>query len=293
MLVALASCAAVIGGAVDADQDDREVLAALAGRGVGGVVHDWRAGDVDWSAADAVLVRSTWDHTDHLDEFLRWTRLVEAAGTPLFNSAEVCRWNTHKRYLIELEERGAPIVPTAWLAAGDRVALADVAAARGWHDVVAKPAVGAGARGLVVARADQDPATAERAFAGLLATGDVMVQPLVPSVVDGELSVVVVDGDVSHAVRKVPAADDVRVQIEFGGTYLAEEPDADAAALATWLVESTGHDVLYARVDLLADDDGSWMLGELELVEPSLLLPWSHDGADRLVDALLQRLGAG
>ena len=291
MQVALASCAAVIDGTFEADQDDEDGLAALAARGVGGVVHDWRDGAVDWAAADAVVIRSTWDHTEHLDAFLRWTRLVEATGTPLFNGAEVCRWNTHKRYLIELEERGAPIVPTAWLAAGDRVALADVAAARGWDaGVVAKPAVGAGAQGLLVVRPGRDPADAQRAFAALLAAGDVMVQPLVPSVAEGELSVVVVDGEVSHAVRKVPAEDEVRVQVEFGGTYLPEEPDPDAAGLARWLVESTGHDLLFARVDLLADDDGSWMLGELELVEPSLLLPWSDGGADRLVDALLRRL---
>jgi glutathione synthase/RimK-type ligase-like ATP-grasp enzyme len=117
-----------------------------------------------------------------------------------------------------------------------------------------------------------------------------MVQPFVTSIRDGELSIVVIGGVVSHAVRKVPVAGDVRSQIEFGGSYTLEEPDADAAALATWLVEATGHDLLYARVDLLADADGSWMLGELELVEPALMLAWHDASAGRLAAALVARL---
>lgn len=274
-----------------ADQDEAEVEAALVALGVGTDVIDWRATDADWSAYDAVVIRSTWDYTEHLDDFIAWTRAVEDAGTVLFNSAEVVRWNTHKSYLIELEERGAPIVPTAWLATGDDVDLVAIAESRGWDGVVAKPAIGAGAQGLIVVRPGEDPAGSQDEFAALVAAGDTMVQPFVPSVADGELSVVVIDGEVSHAVRKVPADDDVRVQIEFGARYVPEEvPDA-AGGLAAWLVEATGHDLLYARVDLLADDDGSWMLVELELVEPALLLAWSADGAARLADAIVRRIG--
>lgn len=275
------------------DQDEPHVAAALAARGVEATEAPWRDAAVDWAAFDAVVIRSTWDYTEDVDGFLAWARRVEAAGTPLHNSAEVVRWNTHKGYLIELEERGAPIVPTAWLGQGDEVELAAVARARGWDGVVAKPAIGAGAEGLLVVEPGGDPAAHQTAFDELLATGDAMVQPYVRSVRDqGELSVVVLDGSVSHAVRKTPSGGEVRTQIEFGAAYTAEEPDADAAGLAEWLVEVTGHDLLYARVDLLAADDGSWLLGELELVEPALLLAWSDRGADRLADAIVRRLDA-
>ena len=255
-------------------------------------VLDWRDEDADWGAFDGVVVRSTWDYTDHLEQFLAWTEEVEAAGTPLWNPAAVIGWNVHKRYLIELEERGAPVVPTAWLATGDDVELAAIADARGWDGVVAKPAVGAGAEGLVVVPPGADPSVAQDAFAALTAAGDAMVQPYVPGVVQGELSVVVVDGEVSHAVRKVPADGEVRTQIEFGAEYVREDPvDPDAAGLAAWLVEATGHELLFARVDLLADDDGSWMLGELECVEPALLLGWAPGSADRLAAAIAARVG--
>lgn len=273
------------------DQDEAVLGAALRSRGVEVAEVAWHDTTVDWGAFAAVVIRSTWDYTTDVDAFLAWARGVEDAGTQLHNSAEVVRWNSHKGYLLELEERGAPIVPTAWLGRGDEVDLADLAATRGWDGVVAKPAVGAGAEGLLVVPPSSDPAAHQEAFARLAAAGDTMVQPLVASIHErGELSVVVIDGEVSHAVRKQPRAGGVRTQIEFGADYLPEQPDPDAAGLAAWLVEVTGHDLLYARVDLLVDDDGTWLLGELEAVEPALLLAWSDHGADRLADALLQRL---
>jgi hypothetical protein len=47
---------------------------------------------------------------------------------------------------------------------------------------------------------------------------------------------------------------------------------------------------LYARVDLVTDADGSPIVIELELTEPSLFLPHSDGGALRLVDAVLARI---
>lgn len=272
------------------DQDEPELTTALTDRGA--TVHEvaWRQEDADWGAYDAVVIRSTWDYTQDVDAFVAWAERVEATGARLYNPAEVVRWNSHKGYLIELEERGAPIVPTAWLGRGDEVELAEIAAARGWDGVVAKPAVGAGAEALLVVPPGSNLAVHQDEFEALTGAGDAMVQPYIRSVRDaGELSVVVIDGEVSHAVRKLPRSGEVRTQIEFGADYVAEEPDPDAAALATWLVEATGHDLLYARVDLLAADDGQWLLGELEAIEPALLLAWSDGSAERLADAIVRR----
>lgn len=272
------------------DEDDALVADALRGLGHEAVLVGWDDEAVDWATFDGVLLRSTWNHTLRLDAFHAWARGVEEAGTPLWNPAAVVAWNTHKGYLLELEERGAPVVPTAWLGRGDRVALADLAADRGWDGLVAKPAVGAGAEGLVVVRPGEDPATGQAGLDALLDRGDALVQPFVRSVQDGELSVVVVDGHVSHAVRKVPAGGDVRVQVEFGGAYAREELDRATTRLAEWVVDATGHDLLYARVDLLADVDGSWLLGELEVVEPALLFPWAPERTVPFAEALVRRL---
>ncbi|MFP5308198.1 MAG: RimK family alpha-L-glutamate ligase [Actinomycetes bacterium] len=271
------------------DQDEGVLAPALAARGVDVAVVPWDEPGADWGAFDLVLVRSTWDYDDQRDAFVAWAERVGTLTT-LRNPAEVVRWNTHKGYLLELEERGAPIVPTAWLGAGDRVVLDDLLADRGWTDAVVKPTVGAGARGL--SRVRPGDAAGQVALDALLARGDVMVQPFVADVTSaGELSVIVLDGRVSHAVNKVPAPGDIRIQIEHGGTYRVVEPDADTVALAEWIVSSTGQDLLYARVDLLPDGVGGWMLGELEATEPSLYLRWSEAGTGRLADLVVRAAG--
>ncbi|MFP4311901.1 MAG: RimK family alpha-L-glutamate ligase [Nitriliruptoraceae bacterium] len=269
------------------DQDDRPLLDALAAAGHEPALLVWDDPAVRWADQDAVVVRTVWDYHHRRDEFLAWAAQVSGV-TALFNPPEVLRWNTHKSYLLELEERGAPVVPTAWLAHGDRVDLGALAKARGWHDLVLKPAVGAG--GHEVQRVDPD--TGQAALDRLLEAGDALVQPYLDAIATaGELSVVLIDGEVSHAVRKRPAPGGLLVQIEHGGAYepLTEVPD-DAAALARWVVSATGYDLLYARVDLVPDAVGTWQLTELEVAEPGLYLHLVEDSAARLVTALERRL---
>ena len=68
--------------------------------------------------------------------------------------------------------------------------------------------------------------------------------------------------------------------------------DVDPAALelATDVLADLGFDqLLYARVDLVADDEG-WLLMELELVEPSLYLSYDDDTTGRLAAAIKRRV---
>ena len=275
------------------DQDDQPLLEALTAAGHEAALHPWDDAEVDWSAADAVVVRTAWDYHHRRVDFLAWAHEVESV-TRLFNPAEVLRWNTHKSYLLELEERGAPLVPTAWIAQGDRVDLVRLAAERGWSEVVIKPAVGAGGAGVQRVRPTEEGGAvrpAQQHLDALVAAGDVLVQPFLTTIATaGELSVIVVDGEVSHAVRKRPAPGAFLVQIEHGGIYEPlDQVPRDAAELARWIVSATGHDLLYARVDLVPDEVGAWQLTELEVTEPGLFMHLVDGSAARLVAALEQR----
>ncbi len=263
--------------------------AALAARGIAFERPLWDDPAVDWSTYDLAVVRTVWDYTAARDAFVAWA--AEAGQrTRLENPPDVLRWNTHKGYLMELEERGAPVVPTAWLGRGDAVDLATLCRARGWDEVVVKPAVAAGSDGLVRAGGASGHRRAQDELDALLAVGDVMVQPFRSRIAEGELSLVTVEGRVTHAVRKRPAADDFRVQGRFGGRYAREEPTPEAVALAEWIVESLGTPLLFARVDLVTADDGTLELGEVEATEPDLYLELSEEGTDALVDAIVARL---
>lgn len=278
------------GGVPYADQDDQVLADALRRIDIDAVTSPWDDPDTDWGAAAMVVVRSTWDYFPRRDEFVAWARRVDAV-TRLENNAEVIAWNTHKGYMAQLEERGAPIVPTAFLGQGDRVDLARLLTDRAWPDAVIKPAIGGGSEGVSRVGSASGPADGgQEALDALLAAGDVLVQPFVASVAQGELSLVLFDGHLSHAVRKVPQAGEMRVQIEYGGSYQEVEAPAEAVELARWILEASGHRFLYARVDLLADDDGAWMLAELEVTEPSLYLHTVPVAADRLAGVIATHL---
>ena len=234
----------------------------------------WEDPAVDWAAYDAAIVRSTWNYTDHLDEFLAWCERVDAA-TLLVNPLSVIRWNTDKRYLAGLENQGFAVVPTVYVAPGEEV-RDDALAGR----IVVKPTVGAGSKGAVLIRDDADAAL--RHVADLHATGKVaMIQPYLDKVDSlGETALVYVGGSFSHAARKAPIlsrtmewstglyADE---EIVSATATAAEHSLADAVVAALPALVECGGDVAYARVDLLPTPMGPVVL-ELELTEPSLFL---------------------
>ena len=93
------------------------------------------------------------------------------------------------------------------------------------------------------------------------------------------------DGEVSHAVRKVPASGDYRVQAHHGGS---EEPhvvtEAElATARAALALAPAG--VVYARVDLV-EHEGVPTVMELELIEPDLFLRADDRALERFVDCV-------
>jgi glutathione synthase/RimK-type ligase-like ATP-grasp enzyme len=246
----------------------------------------WRDDTVDWSVFDAALVHSTWDYHEDLDAFLGWSERVGHL-TRLVNPASVIAWNAHKRYLLDLERDGLPVVPTVVVERDRPESLAAVVDRTGWSEVVIKPCVSAGAIDTGRYRAD-DPSAA-RAVADVLDRTDALVQPYLPEIeTAGETSVLVIGGDITHAVVKVPGTGDFRVQLHHGGVERSVEATPAERELAHAAVEAVSRiaPVLYARVDCVTVD-GQPRLMELEVIEPSLFLTFAEDSvADRLIAAL-------
>jgi glutathione synthase/RimK-type ligase-like ATP-grasp enzyme len=264
------------------DADEEALLAHLPGA----EVVAWED-DVDWGAYDAVIVRSTWNYTEHLPAFLAWLERVDAV-TRLHNPIAVMRWNTDKRYLADLARAGIPVVPTAFVAPGEQ-ASADAVAGH----VVVKPSVGAGSKGAKLF--DRDPAAAMAHVDALHAQGRIaMIQPYLSQVDEhGETALVFIGGAFSHAARK--AAILSRDMSWSTGIYADEKIAATQAseselALAARILEALpgivpgADDLAYARVDLLPTPTGPVLL-ELELTEPSLFLGLDPAAPRRAADA--------
>lgn len=278
----------------DPDRDVGPVTAALAATGVDVEAVKWQdSAGTDWSRFDVALLRSPWDYSDHLAEFLEWLDEVERA-VPVLNSPGTIRWNLDKSYLVELAGRGVPVVPTTFC---DTLADVDEAignlATSGASRVVVKPDVSAGSRdtGLFAARDDLAMELAGR----ILGRGRrVIVQPEVPGVAtDGERGFVVVDGVFSHAIHKGPIL--LPGGGLVGGVYTEHVTAVPATtgevALAERVVAACPGPVpLYARIDLVATPQGPLLL-EAELFEPSLFCDLVDGSAERFAAAIVARLG--
>jgi len=265
------------------DPDTPLLADALRRAGHAVDVADWRDASIDWSTARLTVLRSPWDYVDHYAEFLAWAERVNEVSA-LWNPLPLLRWNTHKAYLLDLRERGAPVVPTIVLLGGSAAALDGICDAQGWNSMVVKPAVASGGKGAW--RAEIGDPRAQAHLDDLLTRGDVLVQQYVPAVAeDGEWSVVLVNGEVSHALRKRPAPGDYRVQEEWGGSTERVEAGAVLAELATRVCAVLPSPALYARIDLVSIGR-QWHVMEVEVTEPSLWLHLAPDTTIRLADAI-------
>jgi O-ureido-D-serine cyclo-ligase len=280
------------------DQDMAPLLAAFAAAGAHAEIAEWDDASVEWSRFDVALLRSTWDYTERLGEFLAWVTRA-AAATLLLNPAPVVRWNSDKHYLLELERAGVPVVPSSFAEAGadPGAVLEGFLARNSCAELVVKPAVGAGSR--ATRRHARTATAAARAHIAQLleARRSVLLQPYLASVDrDGETALIYIAGRFSHAIRKgallPPAA--AATQALFAPEDIrprTAQPDERLLAERALAALPSGP-LLYARVDLIRDELGSPCLLELELAEPSLFLEQAADAAQHLVSATLAALSA-
>ena len=258
----------------EVDVDEAPLAEALARAGFEAELLAWDDPAVDWDAQVPTILRSTWNYALAIDRFLAWIDRIAAA--PLFNPREVVRDNVRKRYLLALQARGVPVVPTTLVERGEVI---DLPAQR----LVIKPEVGAGSLGARVF--DPGDAAARDHLAALTATGAALVQPYLDSVdAYGERSIVYIDGAISHAIRKSPRFSGDRESVTGPFPIADDERAVALAALAPY------GSLLYGRVDLARDACGQPRVMELELVEPSLFFAHCPGSADRYAAALKRRL---
>lgn len=278
------------------DEDLPPLLAALADAGAEAVVADWDDPQVDWSAFRLALLRSTWDYTDRLAEFLAWAERA-ATLTRLVNPPPVIRWNTDKHYLRDLARAGVPAVPTQFVEPGDDAARAldhflREESAGEW---VVKPAVGAGSRDAARYARGEERAATDHIVRLLHAGRSVLLQPYLEQVDrQGETALIYFGGRFSHAIRKGPLLR--RGSAPTDGLFAEEHitprtPTAEELRLGDRVLAVLPFATpLYARIDLIRSAADEPRLLELELTEPSLFFAQDSGAARRLADQLCAQL---
>jgi len=242
----------------------------------------WDDPSIDWGVYDVLVLRSCWNYYENPGAFLDWLQRIEDS-TKVWNSPEIIRWNIDKKYLNDLYERGIPVVPTEYIEQGQIVNLQTVCEKRGWTKIVVKPTISAGSWNTRVFESGSDQSAREFLIA-LYSDRGAMIQPYLESVISvGERSVISIGGKATHVVIKRP-----RLAGADESVSEAVEPTFAEQVLLTRCLEPIADQILYARLDLIQDNAGDWIVSELELIEPSLYFLQSPQALQAFVTKLLE-----
>lgn len=265
--------------------DDRLVLKPLASFGleVRPVIWTQPFEPTDYCG---LIFRSVWDYHRRLPEFLKFCRSLASQATPVVNSPKIVAWNSNKKYLFDLSRKGV-LIPTSHCIRSEDEALKILSDFSQTSDWVIKPTVSL--NGFETYRiSGEDEKQARALVARLLkGSGEILLQEFMPEIVlQGEISLVYLLQKFSHAVRKVPARGEFRVQEDYGGRNSFYEPPAFVLAAAENILSQVEEPLLYARVDGVIRNDAFYLM-ELELIEPSLYLTIDPTSPTRFAQALV------
>lgn len=267
--------------------DERLVTQALEKRGLSVWRTNWDNTDFNWSETRYVVFRSTWDYFDRFTEFSRWLEHV-SGQTRLINPYSIIKWNIDKHYLKDLANEGINIPPTIYIEPGDPRSLHMIIQETGWTDVILKPCVSGTARHTYRLHSGNISAH-ETVFNQLISAESMMLQDFQGNVIrHGEMAFMLFGGKYSHAVLKKAKAGDFRVHEDFGGSvneYIASKNEID---FAENLVSICDPLPVYARVDIIWDNNNKLCVSELELIEPELWFRFFPQAAELFADAFMQ-----
>ncbi|RUR12491.1 RimK family alpha-L-glutamate ligase [Legionella sp. km772] len=268
--------------------EDNLLKEALEAKGLTVTRGSWDEPDFDWASTSFVLFRAIWDYFHRFKEFDCWLSKA-ARQTQFINSYSIIRWNMDKHYLLHLQSKKINIPPTLFLEKGETVLLKDLFYDSAWDKAILKPAIAGGARHTYLL----DKSNVEHyqdIFQQLIAEEALLFQEFQRQIISrGEVSFMIFGGKYSHAVLKKAKQGDFRVQDDFGGSVDNYYPTRDEIEFAEHVVNCCKPFLpIYARVDVMWDNQNRLCVSELELIEPELWLRSTEKAASHLADALVE-----
>ena len=282
--------------------DESGLPDALAERGMDPQIAVWNDPTVDWDAAGVCVIRSVSDYATQRQDFINWANSVPR----LLNHADVMEWNTDKHYMKDLEALGLPVIPTTWLEPSNDFSKHQVHSRfPALGDFVVKPAVSSGVRDIgryTAIDTSQRQAALAQTMELLDEGRSVMLQRYLEDIdVHGEVSLVFFNGLLSHAVEKRavlhpssvtdPSMHEAVVTARPADTATWQWGEQIRQVLHEYMRSRLGRDelLLYNRVDLVPDGEGSFRVMEVSLVDADLYLEATPDALGNFADAISTR----
>ena len=241
----------------------------------------------DWDKYGLIILRSCWDYYAHYKEFLAWLTDLEQNNIPIANGYRRIRENIDKaRQLNQLDT--CPIKPLPYLLCDTLETTHTCLHRCKWDQIVLKPTVSSGGYHVVLADRRQKGwlrMAEETAFRILEDRHDIIIQPFVSSVVEGEVSLIYFQGEFSHSVVRYPGVFNVK-KAPLSVLNLPSQWREAGNKICHFL---QGKQLLYLRIDLVKYFDEIRIM-EVELAEPDLYFDLNQNGSLNPADTFARNI---
>jgi len=233
------------------------------------------------------IFRTTWNYFEKLEDFIHFLKTCKDQIS-FINPYHQIIWSLDKKYLLFLNNSGINIPRTRLVKRGECFDLLKFCDARGWGEIVIKPCISAAAWN--THHIEKIDSTAQILFNSLIKDQDMLIQLFQKNILrDGEISIMMINGEFSHAVLKKVKHGDFRVQDDFGGTVSSHNPSYIEIQFAKNVIQALPFSTVYARVDIVLDNDGVLALSELELIEPEMWFRYNQGAAKKMAETIFKK----
>ena len=249
--------------------EDQLLQTALEEKGLRVIKKDWADKHFDWTTTKYAIFRTIWDYFERFEEFFSWLEQTKNKTT-FINSTEIIKWNIDKHYLQDLAKNGVNIAPALFIEKGNIITLSQLFEKTNWSEAVIKPAISGAARH-TYRITPNNYIEYEEIFQKLISEECMLFQEFLNKIIiQGEISLILIGGRFTHAVKKIAKKGDFRVQDDHGGTVEEYTANKQEIIFAEHCLKSSPFTPMYARVDIVYDNSNKLSLSELELIEPEL-----------------------
>ena len=242
---------------------------------------DWADTNFDWKSTKSVIFRTTWDYFEKFDLFSNWIKSTRSK-TKFINSYNTIIWNIDKHYLKDLSDLGINIPKTIFINKNQKTTLESLFKKTKFKEAIIKPTISGAARETYRIN-NKNHHQFEHIFSNLVSNEDMIFQEFLNNIIDnGEISLIIIGGKYTHAVKKIAKKGDFRVQDDHGGKVIEYQPSLEEIKFAEKCIEICPYKCIYARVDIIYDNNNEISISELELIEPELWFRNNQESAIKL-----------
>ena len=269
--------------------EDQLLLDALLKNNINAIRKDWNDKNFDWNKTKYAIFRTTWDYFENFKEFLCWIKKTKKK-TIFINSAEIIHWNIDKKYLIDLSKKGINISPTLFINKKTKTSLTSLFKKTKWKTAIIKPSISGAARHTYKITAS-NYLNYEKIFNQLIKKECMLFQQFLDNVIThGEISLIFIGKEYTHAVIKKAKDGDFRVQDDHGGTVEIYHPTKDEILFGKKCLKAIPFQPTYSRIDIIKDNNNNPSLVELELIEPELWFRNYPEAAKKLAKEITKKI---